>query len=45
VAEAVGRGALDEARAGGWLTRLEELVGQGEAFAVVVIRHVAGTRQ
>lgn len=45
VADAAGRGAVDEVQAGGWLGRLDELVSQGEAFAVVVIRHVAGTRQ
>ena len=45
VAEAIRRGAVEEAKAVGWLNRLEELAARGEAFAVVVILHVAGARQ
>jgi mycothiol synthase len=43
-ARAAGRGPLSREEARAWLGRLEELVARGDAFAMVLILHVAGTR-
>lgn len=42
-ARAAGQGALSSEEASDWLGRLEELVARGEAFAMVLILHVAGS--
>jgi mycothiol synthase len=44
VADAVRAGALGEEEATVWLERLDDLIGRGEAFAMVLILHVAGTK-
>jgi mycothiol synthase len=44
VAEAVRAGALAEDQATAWLASLEDLVARGEAFAMVLILHVAGAK-
>ena len=41
---AVAGGALGEHEARGWLAQLEGLVARGEAFAMVLVLHVAGTK-
>jgi hypothetical protein len=43
-ARAVRAGGLAEDRAGGWLSQLEDLLARGEAFAMVLILHVAGVK-
>jgi SAM-dependent methyltransferase len=43
-ARAAAGGALTSQEADGWLGRLEEMVARGEAFAMVLILHVAGTK-
>lgn len=44
VTDLVGAGALAETEARTWLRRLDELIARGEAFAMVLILHVAGSK-
>jgi hypothetical protein len=43
-ARAVRAGALTERDAAGWLAQLEDLVARGDAFAIVLVLHVAGIK-
>jgi ubiquinone/menaquinone biosynthesis C-methylase UbiE len=44
VADAARRGSLGQDQADEWLRRLDEEIGRGEAFAMILILHVFGTK-